>query len=224
MNTYTLIPQSYPVQWAIKREPIYRLLDNEEWIINFFETGELMISCFEKFKKNPDEMQGDKEEGKAILGGNDNDGAYHYIFYETGIQSFIMSTSKCLNKLVIKDFNAKCAIKINNPTYFSLEVAKKLPFVNIGMEGECIYSDDRIHYLKKKIEEFEFFKNKNIITDPIGIESFREQTREYELFLKLKKYSHQNEYRLIWFSDKIVNDSIIIKCPEAVKYCEKIMF
>jgi len=190
---------------------------------NFFETGELIISCFNKFKNYPDEMQGDREEGEAIIGGKDSDGNHHYIIYESGFSSYIMSTSTKVNKHVVNDFKAKCAIKINNPTFFSLEIAKKLPFVNSGIEGACIYEDNRIHYFKKEIEEYEFLKNREFKNDPASREVFMQQTKEYELFLKRNKYSHQNEYRLVWFADKRVQDSIIIRCPEAVEFCEKII-
>ncbi len=37
-----------------------------------------------------------------------------------------------------------------------------------------------------------------------------------ELFLKLDKYEYQNEYRLVWFSNEEIKNSIIVRCPEAV--------
>ena len=45
-----------------------------------------------------------------------------------------------------------------------------------------------------------------------------------EAFIKLKKYSDQNEYRLVWFTGKNPTDHIIIKCPEAIQFCERIEF
>lgn len=57
---------------------------------------------------------------------------------------------------------------------------------------------------------------------------FKNQLRisigEQTLFLKREKYSYLNEYRIIWFSDNPVIDSIIVKCPDAIKYCESIYF
>lgn len=222
MNYYTLLPHSYPVNWAIKRDPVYRLFDDEKWMDNFFETGELLISCFDKFQNYPDEMQGDKEEGEAFIGGKDASGNQHYILFNSGSNAYIMSTTNRIDKKIIADFNAKCAIKINNPTEFALEIAKKLPFVSGGIEGNCVYDEHRILNLKKEIEEYAFFKEGKFINDQLGWEAFREQTREYELFLKREKYQHQNEYRFVWFTDKIVKDSYIIKCPEAIEFCQEI--
>lgn len=48
---------------------------------------------------------------------------------------------------------------------------------------------------------------------------FREWTT---YFLKQKKYQHQSEYRILWQTDREVKESIIINCPEAIKYCEKV--
>ncbi len=222
MNHYTLLPFSYPVNWAIKRDPVYRLLDDERWMDNFFETGELLISCFDKFKNYPNEMQGDKEEGEAFIRGEDAVGNQHFILYDSGDNAFVMSTTTQIKKQVIDDFNAKCAIKINNPTEFALEIAKKLPFVSSGVEGNCIYDEDRILRLKRSIEDYAFFEDGKFINDRLGMEAFREETREYELFLKREMYKHQNEYRFVWFTGKKVKDSCFISCPEAIQFCEKV--
>lgn len=49
-------------------------------------------------------------------------------------------------------------------------------------------------------------------------------TNGRELFIKDSKYIHQKEYRLIWFSIKDVTASAFIKCPEALAFCEPIIF
>lgn len=41
-------------------------------------------------------------------------------------------------------------------------------------------------------------------------------------FLKTIRYQEQSEYRIIWKTDREVPNNIIIECPEAVKFCEKI--
>lgn len=222
MNHYTLLPSSYPVNWVIKRDPVFRLLDDEKWADNFFKTGELLISCFDKFKTYLNEIQGDREEGEAFIGGEDSVGNQHFILYESGSNAFIMSTTTKINKQTVDDFNAKCAIKINNPTAFALEIAKKLPFVLGGIEGNCVYDEHRILNFKEKIEEYSFFKDGQFINDQLGLSAFRDQTREYELFLKRDKYKHQNEYRFVWFTDTTIKESYIVKCPEAIKFCDKI--
>tara|TARA_B100000953_G_scaffold294961_1_gene285454 strand:+ start:3699 stop:4373 length:675 start_codon:yes stop_codon:yes gene_type:complete len=213
---------SNSVHWNIKIEPIFRILDDVKWMENFFESGELMLSCFNNFKKYPDEMQGDKREGEGFIGGTDEEGNVNGVIYESGLNAFIMSTTTNLNKKVQKDFNGKCAIKINNPTAFALEISKKLPFVNSGLEGDCNYEKSRTHFLDKEMNENRRFQNIDFHNDPNSHNLLKEITLGMELFLKQDKYKHQNEYRLIWFSDKNLSEGIFIKCPEAIHFCEKV--
>lgn len=224
MINYAPFPLRISFDWNVKIEPVYRVLDNTKWMENFFETGELMLSCFNKFRNYPNEMQGDKNEGEGIVGGVDDKGNHNYIIYESGLNAFIMSNTTELTKEVINDFNGKCAIKIHNPTLFALEISKKLPFVNSGLEGKCTYVRSRVHTLEKEKAENRAFQNIDFQNDYDKNERFSEITLGNELFLKLEKYKHQNEYRLIWFSDSKLNDSIFIKCPEAIRFCEKIIW
>ncbi|TRW25374.1 hypothetical protein FMM05_08710 [Flavobacterium zepuense] len=221
MKQYNSSSISFPISWHIKREPVYRLLDNVDYIENFFRDGEIMISCFNNFKKNPDEMQGDNQEGHAIVGEFGNSGFSNHIIYESGKNAYVMSTTKEITKKVIKDFNAVGAIKITNPAMFGHEIAKKLPFVNSGVEGSCDYETSRVHFLEGEAGKI---LNKLDWNDPHSHQVFQEITMGMELFLKLEKYKHQQEYRFAWFSKTDVENSIIVKCPEASLLCEKIIF
>lgn len=221
MKFYHSNSLSFQIQWDTKIEPVYRLLDNVDYIENFFENGEIMISCLANFKKNQDEMQGDKSEGNAIVGEFGNGESNKHIIYEAGKNAYIMSTTKEITESVVKDFNAVGAIKIKNPTMFGHEIAKKLPFVVSGMEGNCDYKSSRVHFLEdetgKILNELDF-------SIPSSHYIFQQLTNGMELFLKLDKYKHQQEYRLGWFSKNEVENSIIVNCPEAIRYCDKIIF
>ncbi len=224
MITYAPYTLQIQFDWNLKIDPIYRILDDEKWMNNFFKTGEIMLSCFKNFKKNPDEMQGDRNEGEGIIGGEDEEGNHNYIIYNSGLKAYIMSSTKELNKDVIKDFNGKCAIKILNPTLFAFEISKKLPFVASGLEGTCNYKSYRTNIYKKEQTENKIFQEIDFQNDPNSSEKIKAITMGNELFLKLEKYKHQREYRLIWFSNQEVNESILIKCPEAIRFCEPIIF
>lgn len=224
MIHYTNHSLSNPVDWNIKREPIYRIFDSEQWLENFFETGEIMLSCFDKFKKYEDEMQGDKDEGKGILAGTNANGGDTAVIYETGLNAYILSTTTELTEKVKLDFNGKCALKINNPTLFGLELSKKIPFVNSGLEGHCNYVKSRVHFFENDSELNNIFQKLDFKNNPYSHEIFKQITLGMELFLKDEKYTHQKEYRLIWFSQPNVKESIIVNCPEAIKLCDKIYF
>lgn len=224
MITYSPYTLQIPFDWNLKIDPVYRILDDEKWMNNFFETGEIMLSCFKNFKKNPDEMQGDKNEGEGIIGGEDGKGNHNYVIYDSGMKAYIMSTTRDLTDKVKKDFDGKCAIKIHNPTLFAFEISKKIPFCTSGLEGSCNYESYRTYILSKELSENIAFQNIDFQNDPYSSEKLKAITMGNELFLKLKKYIHQREYRLIWFSNQEVNESILIKCPEAVKFCEPVLF
>src|SRR5690606_19480687 len=214
---------AFQVTWGKRVVPIFRILDKVEYINNFFEKGEIFISCFNNFRKYEDEMQGDKNEGEHLLGGFNEEGKGNFIFYEGGMSNYIMSTTSKLSKDVIKDFNGKGAIKINNPALFGMEVARKLPYVLAGLEGDCIYGDSKATIMESELDNNRFqgmdFKNTSEIKDVIN-----DISNNVELFMKLTKYQHQNEYRLVWLSEKKINGGIVINCPEARHYCEKIIF
>jgi hypothetical protein len=224
MIRYSPTRINIPFDWSVKIEPLYRLFDDTKWMNNFFQTGEIMLSCFNNFRNYPDEMQGDKDEGEAIVGGVSENGDHQAFVYESGMNAYILSTTTKLADEVKKDFKAKCAIKINYPTLFAFEIAKKLPFVAGGLEGRCNYVDYRVNIFHKQQSENKFFQN----TDFQDVANLNEQlvelTKGNELFLKQNKYAHQNEYRLIWFSQQKITESIIINCPEAREFCEQINF
>lgn len=223
MVSYSPTSLSQVIDWRIKRTPTYRILDNAKWMDNFFETGEIQLSSFLKFRGYKDEMQGDKNEGEAAIICEDENHNTHIIGYESGINAYVLSTTKSLDEKVVKDFNGKCAIRINDPTKFGLEVSKKLPFVTSGLEGSCDYVESRNKFLEKHLN------TKNLIASIKELDKrnahgvLSELTMGMELFAKLKKYAHQKEYRFIWFSNRPVSDAIMVRCPEAIEYCEKVL-
>lgn len=221
MIHYSPTSLSYGVDWHIKSTPVYRILDNTQWLKNFFEKGEIQVSCFEVFRNYKDELRGDISEGTGNVVFN-MDKSTNVLGYETGSNAFILSTTKELNDQVLNDFNGKCAIKINDPTMFGLELSKKLPFVNSGLEGNCDYVESKINFLERHVgTEFlsDFIKGKR---DPEFNHSFRALTMGMELFAKHRKYCHQREYRFIWFGEAKITENYIVYCPELTQYCEPV--
>ncbi|MCX6351314.1 MAG: hypothetical protein NTX03_05575 [Bacteroidetes bacterium] len=224
MLNYSNGSMQLPIDWRIKREPIYRLLDDVKYLDDFFNKGEIKVSCFENFKKYPDEIRGDTEEGGAGLIWDDKDSNTHFLKYEAGLNAFILSTTNEINDKIIEAFDAKCAIKINHPNFFALELAKKIPFVTAGLEGNCDYSSSRLHFFEKEIQTDKHFQKLDFQNNQNSQVILQQLTQGMELFLKLDKYSYQKEYRLVWFSSKKINDAFVVTCPEAIAYCDKIIF
>jgi len=209
--------------WRDRKQPVYRLLDNKKWLDDFFERGELALSCFLKFIHYPDEIRGDKEEGDAMVWFENTKGDTIAVKYQTGENCYVLCTTMTLNDKIISDFNAVGAIKIHNYTFFGLEVMRAIKNCYQGISGRCNYKSSRVfnsssEYMKTIIDRGDHANNAEFYDELLRI------TSEYELFLKLKKYEYQDEFRLIWFSNLKVNESIIIKCPEALRHCERIDF
>lgn len=222
MINYSPASLPYDIDWNIKTVPVYRILDDRQWMINFFETGEIQVSSFNKFRNYEDEMQGDNSEGVATIVFNDEKKKTHAFHYESGLNAFILSTTNKLNDQVVDDFKGKCAIKIHHPTLFGIELAKKLPFVTSGVEGCCDYVGSKIKFLENHVETkflLEYFLgNKHREFN----EEFKRLTMGMELFAKDIKYMHQSEYRFAWFGGTEISSSYRAYCPELIDYCEPI--
>lgn len=209
--------------WRVRKRPVYRLMDNKQWLDNFFNEGDLALSCLSKFRSYADEIRGDKDEGDAMIWFENDKGDTHAFKYESGLNTYVFCTTLELNERVIGDFNAVGAIKIHNPTYFGAEVMKAIPGCDQGIEGECIYDDSRV-YKGYSDKMKAMLGTENFLQNPALAQELMNAACERELFLKLKKYEVQQEFRMIWFTDQPVDSNIIVKCPDAVRFCERLDF
>jgi len=201
---------------------LYRY-ENKEYIDTFFETGELLISSFYNYKKYSDNELGDREEGSSMnIARGDNDLTFAS-FGTVGMNEFSFCTSTIFDKSLLTAFSRNSLFRIIDPLNFILEVTRSLQRVNQVIHGQCIYLDHRI--LNKNVSRvsMESLKSEEggISAEKLlQVSSFVSGMDSY--FLKQKKYQHQSEYRILWQTDREVKDSIIVNCPEAIKYCEKV--
>lgn len=224
MNYIPLLSVEQDKLWRIKLDPVYRLVDNEKWLDNFFNDGEIMLGCFNKFRQYPNEFQGDSQEGNGfaffVTENKDTVG----LKYEGGLNSYILSTTTEYDSKIIKDFNAVGAIKILNTTGFATIIGDCLSGFTSGLEGHCIYADSRVFQLSDHLRLQELYK----LPDAVYNQEFREEFQllclDRELFLKHNKYKYQKEYRFVWHVSQPIQNRIIIKCPELISLCERINF
>lgn len=169
-------------------------------------------------------MRGDIREGQGSIAGFGKSGGAKMLVYDSGLNAHILSTTTKLNDRVINDFQGTCAIKINNPTKFGQLLSKRIPHFISGIEGHCEYSESRLQFLEDHSPE-------NMALQSMTAQEVNESSliktalnNTANIFLKHEKYSHQNEYRLIWYTGQYINDHEIFKCPEVIEFCEKIVF
>lgn len=222
MIQFAEFQDSFDISWGYKIEPIYRIIGSEEHLNDFFENGNIFISSFANFKSYEDEMQGDISEGQSLIGGFNEKGDGSHIFYEGGMQTYIFCATKVLSDAVINDFKGFGAIKILNSVAFAKEITRKLPFVKTGIEGSCIYVDSKAQHLEG--EKNKMFQKINFADRRIMEQTISNLSTGAEIFMKYKKYEHQQEYRLAWFSEQKIKTGIIVHCPEAIEHCEKLIF
>ena len=209
--------------WNIKTPEVFRYLD-QIYIDEFFNSGRIRLSTFMQFKKYPDEQLGDKTEGKNVLFGF-GDGKTIVALTQHGINSFILCTSTVGNNELMKTFKTNGYFKITDTTGFGAAIANRLPNFIGGIEGFCKYSDQR--NIQRSLPEFKFDDLKtDTEAENLSLEKMFDLTsqigREDVFFIKQVSYKQQNEYRFVWNVSQQVDESIIIECTEAIKFCEKV--
>lgn len=202
---------------------IYRY-ENQQWIDKFFETGEILISSFKQYSKYEDNQLGDKSEGSSINFGLTEDKKAIVSVTSVGSNFYCFCTSTQLSKNLFKTFKRDSVFRIKDPINFMLQIELILLNVTEVLFGNCIYLDKRS--IVKNVQSLDLDEMKNPDGKSLSMEQM--MTRAFEiggleqLFLKKLIHQDQNEYRLLWKTDKEVSEPINIKCPEARKFCEKV--
>jgi hypothetical protein len=212
--------------WNIVTPVLFRYL-NQEFINEFFKSGRLRISSFQAFSKYQDEQRFDPNEGQNILNGLGNGVAFG-AKVRFGRSSLVLSTSTIEDDQLLKAFNVDGYFKIKDSTGFGISISNKIPCFVSGTEGPCIYSSERsiqrkIDLKNRDVKGLKELKKKdsNLYKDELS-KIINEISEMDGYFLKLNKYSHQNEYRLIWNCEYLKEDAMFIECPKAIQFCEKV--
>lgn len=211
--------------WQIKLPTVVRYLE-KGYVENFFSTGELMLASVKKFHQHADEQRGDTEEGLAQLNVLVNETPVVGLV-GSGSNAFILSTSCIDDESLMQQLNYDAAIRIVDTIGFAAAIAECIPFFRHGTQGYCIYRDSK--RIMRKIKK----PNLPDLPPKTGAEAEKyfhemnaalaEANAHESLFRKALRYASQAEYRFIWFADSAIEkDSIIIKCPKAIQFCEKI--
>jgi len=202
---------------------IYRY-ENQKWIDNFFETGEILISSFKQYSKYEDNQLGDKSEGSSINFGMTENNKTIVSVTSVGSDFFCFCTSTQLSKNLFDTFKRDSVFRITDPINFLMQVELALPKIYEVFFGNCIYLDKRS--IVKNVGSLDLEEMKNPDGKSLSMDKMMNRAFDIggfeQLFLKKLIHQDQNEYRLLWKTDNEVSDPIIIKCPEARKFCERV--
>lgn len=207
--------------WNIRLPILTRYLE-AEYVNEFFEDGSLRLSSFRAFRNHPDEERGDVFEGRANMEIS-SPNAHYAICAVNGQETFILSTSTVESRKLKATFSNNSGFRILNSLAFADCVSRQIPGFLRGCQGLCSYRDDIL--LRKKDDEPmrspDSYENPEKWAEDYGKYVARQAIDAF--FIKRAKYSHQGEYRFIWFAQGSEKDCLRVKCPDAVTYCERLI-
>ncbi|WP_226701880.1 hypothetical protein [Microbulbifer elongatus] len=193
----------------------------KQYVDEFFEHGKLRIPSFRRFRNNPDEEFGDPFEGRVSAQITTPTGS-HAISAINGQEAYVLCATTVESRSLEAKFRTEYGFRITNSLGFANCISSHIAGFVGGFEGLCSYRDDIS--VKKFIDQS--------VAPPDTFSNPEEWSKEYEKFvgvqsrdaflIKRSRYSHQAEYRFIWFSQGIEKDYIDITCPEARQYCQPI--
>ena len=210
------------IQYIANIPYLYRY-ENQNYIDDFFENGNLYISSFQNYIKYDDNELGDTTEGSAWNTANLSNDKQITILSTSGSNDYTFCTSTIFDEKLMGKFSRNSVFRIKDPINFILEITRSLNRVHNVLHGNCIYVDDRIitkNYLDLDSSIVENSDGQVMLDKVFQLNNEIQGIDSY--FLKKRKYPQQAEYRIIWQTDREVNGGIIINCPEAIKFCEKI--
>ena len=215
----TVLNLTFGSPWSILRPKVYRFLERK-YVEEFFDSGRIRLSSFERFSKHSDEQRHDASEGKAVSSMTDSQWTV-VLAAGFGFDSYVLCGSTSSADAVASAF-ADSAIVIENTTEFAGIIARALPYYVNGIEGHCLYRSGRNirrRLPKGRIKElWDAHKQEDGTINMDVLQQIMRPVAIDHLFLKEEKYSNQLEYRLIWRCQH-VEEYIDLKVPEARKYC-----
>lgn len=208
--------------WSIRTPRVYRFLE-KQFVDDFFRTGALQLSSFQKFGEHSDEQRLDDKEGKTHLihRTSANGGQTLHMEVDYGADAYVLCGSMAPSKELMATFKRDSAIVITDTTWFGREVSKKIPQFKGGLEGPCSYQYRRI--VEKDLGWLAFPPGEDGRTpdpnDPLVQHAYNELNTKDGFFLKRENFRHQVEYRFVWLSGAPIQSTLHILVPDARRYC-----
>lgn len=212
------IPLVFSRPWTIRVPLLTRQLKTE-YVEEFFNDGSLRLSSFITFRKHPDELRRDSQEGRITMEIESPNGKTGVVA-TNGQEAYVLCASTVETALP-KDGEVS-AFRIMDSLGFANAISSQIPGFVGGVEGLCSYrssmmvskKDPRMIRPPSENEDPEkWFEEQNRYIGRHSIETF---------FIKEIKFAHEAEYRFIWFASGPRKEYLEIKCPAALQFCERV--
>lgn len=208
------IPFGY--SWGVRTPVVIRSMESK-YVDAFFQSGSLRISSFDSFRKHPDELRRDEEEGTAVMEIRSANSTMSAITFN-GQEAYVLCASTVEPELSPD----QDGLIIDDTIAFAAAISRFLPGFVGGTEGLCTY---RSNTLYKAFDEHEF-KPPVDGEDPEKWASQQDRVigrhMQNKFFIKHSRFSHESEYRMIWFCSGKPKDFVDIECVDAVRFCRRL--
>ena len=194
----------------IPNEPIFKMCKSV-YVDNFFEQGKLQLGSFNYYNSFDHDEIGDKTEGEVVLIAQDKKGTACGKF-GGGYNSLVFCAyagkpeQSTLNK-----FGYDSGFKIIDPEKFAEAIHASVASISYEY-AMCNYS---------KHKAIMGYPKNGINRQTISSETIK-MVNSAQYYIKPDRYSHQKEFRFLWDTGRECLLPIVIECPEATKYCERI--
>lgn len=219
--------------WNYKVPQVVRYME-VKWIEHFFETGELLLTTFNRCRYHEDIARRDEDEGVArfnlengstTLGGN----------IRTGSTSYMLCGSLVESERLMEKFSTDGCFLINDPVQFADAIARWLPGFVEGYVGPCIYRKDR--RIRRMVDQ-ELAPDMSSLLERPKVEPSQDELNKvmdqlnqsvarnihnslgFDSFLcKDVSFSDEAEFRFVWSMSEEVVEPFVVRCPDAIKFC-----
>ena len=213
-----MITLQFSKPWEIRTPPLVRYLE-KEYVDQFFTDGTLRLSSFKAFREHKDEQRKDVREGQANVQIETPEGN-HAIAGMNGQEAYVLCTSTVESSELEASFLTESGFRILDSVRFAEAISMQIPGFIGGMQGLCVYRDNLL--IRKSLEES--------VKSPEDYDDPEQWAKDYDrfvglhmrdsLFLKHRSFSHQSEYRFIWFAIGEEQRHLDICCPAAAELCQ----
>ena len=204
---------------------LYRFIE-EQYVDEFFKTGNLKLTTFENCKRLEDDIRRDSREGRSKLYGYDGEYTIEMDF-GVGSDAIMLCTSLCSEYKDNKGTKFDKYIEIFDAQGLLFAIAEQLTkngyVINAILFGPCFYTKKEFHdtvdskaFRETLDKEHKFDGDEMMrIANTIGGNNM--------FFQKPINKRKENEFRLLWIVDNLEkNKDIFVTIPHPEAYCKLI--
>jgi hypothetical protein len=205
--------------WHVRTPAVVRYMD-QPFIDQFFQDGTIRLSSFAAFAKHRDELRLDGDEGRNYLVGRSVSGQTVTAVTSHGHRSLVLCGSTIESDQLRLAFKSSGFFRIRDTTAFATAIALALPNFVEGIEGCCIYHNERM--IERTVDPLDLAKLK---TDPNSLNTIHQHLGQIGgpdvYFTKPGRYAPQSEYRFVWILASEIGEFVEVRAPDAVQFCER---